>query len=131
MAHFAQIDDSNIVTQVIVVSDSDAPDEAAGIAFCKELLGPDTNWVQTSYNNNIRHRFAGKGMEYDAVNDVFRAVQPYSSWTLNNSTWIWEPPVSYPADYGYNDGVNPTQYVKYDWDESGQAWTNRTVIDLA
>jgi hypothetical protein len=71
MAHFAQIDSDNIVTQIIVVADSDAPNEAAGISFCQNLLGADTNWVQTSYNNNIRFRYAGAGMKYDSTNDVF------------------------------------------------------------
>jgi len=61
MAHFAQITRHNIVLQVIVVADSDASDEAAGIAFCKSLLGSDTKWVQTSYNNNIRYRYGGNG----------------------------------------------------------------------
>ena len=54
MAHFAQIDNNNIVTRVTVVADSDAPNEAAGIALCKSLVGSDTNWVQTSYTGNIR-----------------------------------------------------------------------------
>jgi hypothetical protein len=130
MAHFAQIDSDNIVTQVIVVDNSDAPNEAAGISFCKDVLGSDTNWVQTSYNNNIRHRYAGRGMEYDAANDVFRGVQPYSSWTLNNSTWTWEAPVALPSDAGVGDEDNPTVYVKYDWDEDTTSWTNRTVVDF-
>jgi len=130
MAYFAQINDSNIVVQVIVVADSDAPDEAAGIAFCKSLLGSDTNWVQAQKNGSSRARYAGIGMEYDSTNNVFRKVQPYPSWVLNNSTWDWEPPVSRPDDMSFDDYENPTQLVKYDWDESGQAWTNRTVIDL-
>ena len=67
MAHFAQLDENNIVTQVIVVGNDDCLDsdnnesEAVGIAFCKELLGADTNWVQTSYNKSIRFRYAGIG----------------------------------------------------------------------
>jgi len=127
MAHFAQIDSNNLVTQVIVVADSDAPNEAAGIAFCKALLGSDTNWVQTSYNDNIRHRYAGAGMKYDSTNDVFYDQQPYASWTLNTSTWEWEPPVAVPSDSGYDDDDDPTILVSYTWDESTTSWANRTV----
>ena len=89
MAHFAQIDSDSIVTQVIVVADSDAAkdasqswstwNEAGGIAFCKSLLGADTNWVQTSFNGNIRFRYAGIGMKYDSTNDVFYEQSPYPS----------------------------------------------------
>ena len=127
MAHFAQINDDSIVTTVIVVANSDAPNEAAGIAFCKALLGSGTNWVQTSYNDNIRHRYAGAGMKYDSTNDVFYDQQPYASWTLNTSTWEWEPPVAVPSDSGYDDDADPTILVSYTWDESTTSWANRTV----
>ena len=128
MAHFAQIDSDSIVTNVIVVDNSDAPNEAAGISFCQELLGADTNWVQTSYNDNIRFRYAGTGMKYDSTNDVFYEQQPYTSWSLNGSTWEWEPPVALPDDAGVDDVDNPTEYVSYDWDEGSTTWTNRTVL---
>jgi len=136
MAHFAQIDSDSIVTQVIVVSNEDCLDadgnesEAVGIAFCKSLLGSDTNWVQTSYNNNIRSRYAGRGFVYDSANDVFYNQQPYGSWSLNTSTWVWEPPVALPDDAGYDNDEEPTEYVRYDWDEGSTSWT-RTVINLA
>ena len=128
MAHFAEIDNNNIVQRILVVSNSNASNEAAGIAFCKALLGSDTNWVQTSYNDNIRHRFAAIGMKYDATNDVFYKQQPYASWTLNTSTWEWEAPVPEPDDAGFDDEDNPTQLVQYTWDEDTRAWTNRTVL---
>jgi|TARA_R110000765_G_scaffold369902_2_gene460137 hypothetical protein len=134
MAHFAQLDENNIVIQVIVVADSDAAkdasqswstwNEAGGIAFCRSLLGADTNWVQTSYNNNIRFRYAGVGMKYDSTNDVFYLPQPYASWTLNTSTWQWEPPVALPSDAGSND--DGTEFVTYTWNEDSGGWT-RTV----
>ena len=130
MAHFAQLDDANIVINVTVVADGDAANEAAGIAFCNALLGSDTNWVQTSYNNSIRFRYAGVGMVYDSTNDVFYWQQPYPSWTLNTSTWIWDAPVARPDDDGFDDENPPTQYVTYDWDEDSRAWVNRTVQDL-
>ena len=71
MAHFAQLNDSNVVISVNVIADADCLDdngnesEAIGIAFCKSLWGSDTNWKQTSYNNNIRKNFAGIGYTYD------------------------------------------------------------------
>jgi len=128
MAHFAQLDDANIVTNVIVIADSDVANEAAGIAFCKALLGNDTNWVQTSYNDNIRFRYAGIGYTYDTTNDVFYRPNPYASWTLNTSTWDWDAPVALPDDEGYDDEDDPTEYVSYEWDEASTSWTNRTVV---
>ena len=135
MAHFAQINSGSIVTQVIVVGNEDCLDsggnesEAVGIAFCQDFLGADTNWVQTSYNNNIRFRYAGAGMKYDSTNDVFYPQQPYPSWSLNTSTWVWDAPVAVPSDAGYDDADNPTEYVSYTWDEGSTSWT-RTVLDL-
>ena len=70
MAHFAQLDDNNIVTQVIVIDDKDTSDnqgvesESIGVAFCQQLLGSDTNWKQTSYNGKMRGSYAGIGMTY-------------------------------------------------------------------
>jgi hypothetical protein len=129
MAHFAQINSDNIVTRVIVVGNDDAPNEAAGILFCQDLLGADTNWVQTSYNNNIRFWYASIGMKYDSTNDVFYGQQPYPSWSLNTSTWAWDAPVAMPDDTGVDDVDNPTEYVSYGWDEDSTSWT-RTVVDL-
>ena len=126
----AQIDNNNIVTRVTVVADSDAPNEAAGIALCKSLVGSDTNWVQTSYTGNIRYRYAGIGMKYDATNDVFYKQQPYPSWVLNTSTWKWEAPVALPDDAGVDDPDNPTEIVEYTWDEDTTSWTNRTERNL-
>lgn len=97
MAYFAQLDDSNYVLQVIVVADSDAPTEEAGIAFCKSLLGQDTNWVQTSQDNGFRRQFAGIGFKY--VNDIFLEPMPQDAFTymLNPTTLMWEstnkPPI--------------------------------------
>jgi len=127
MAHFAQITRHNIVLQVIVVADSDAPNEAAGIAFCKNLLGVDTNWVQTSKTGSMRYRYAGIGYTYDSETDVFLIPQPFPSWTLNTSTWDWEAPVAMPSDAGVDDEDNPTQMVSYTWDEDTTSWANRTV----
>ena len=135
MAHFTQINSESIVTNVIVVGNEDCLDsdgnesEAVGVAFCQSLLGADTNWVQTSFNNNIRFRYAGIGMKYDSTNDVFYPQSPYPSWTLNTSTWEWDPPVAFPDDAGIDDADNPTEFVSYDWDEGSTSWT-RTVENV-
>jgi hypothetical protein len=117
MAHFAQLDENNIVTQVIVVSNEDIKDsignenEEVGIYFCKNLLGRDTIWKQTSYNNSIRKNYAGIGFTYDITRDAFIAPKPFNSWILNESTCIWESPVLYP-----NDGK------MYAWNEETVSW---------
>ena len=103
MAHFAQLDENNVVTQVIVVSNDDCSDsngvesESIGVAFCQKLLGANTNWKQTSYNGNMRTRYAGIGYSYNAELDAFVAPQPYASWTLNTETADWDAPVTQPT----------------------------------
>jgi len=82
MAHFAELDDNNVVVRVIVVSDKDTSDENGvekeeiGVAFCKSLFGEDTKWVKTSYNANIRGKYAGAGDTYDSKTDAFIAPTP-------------------------------------------------------
>ena len=77
MAHFARLDENNVVTEVIVVHNNELLDEngqeseAQGIAFCQSLYGADTRWVQTSYNANFRGCYAGIGYRYDAATDQF------------------------------------------------------------
>ena len=99
MAHFAQLDENNVVTQVIVVSNNDTSDsngvenESIGVAFCQKLLGADTNWKQTSYNSNMRVRYAGIGYSYNAELDAFVPPQPYASWTLDSGTADWVSPL--------------------------------------
>ena len=120
MAHFAKIDDSNIVMGIEVVNnnvllDGDGVEqEQLGIDFLTSLYGSGT-FKQTSYNGNFRKNFAGIGFTYDAAKDAFIASQPYSSWTLNNSTCLWEAPVAEP-----DDGKN------YEWDEATTNWVEVT-----
>ena len=115
MAHFAEIDDNNVVLRVIVVSNKNTADangvekESIGIAFCERLFGG--TWLQTSYHGNIRKNYAGIGYTYRADIDAFVAPQPYPSWTLNPDTAQWEAPVPYP-----NDGKT------YYWDEATLSW---------
>lgn len=83
MAHFAQLDKDNRVIQVIVVSNDNVylPDgsesEEVGVAFCRSLLGEDTNWVQTSYNGNFRGKYAGIGDKYNPTKDEFEYDQKW------------------------------------------------------
>ena len=124
MAHFAKLDENNIVTQVIVVANRDTADasgvekEHIGAAWCEKLLGG--TWKQTSYNGNFRRRFAGIGMRYDADLDIFIAEKPYDSWTLDENG-NWQAPVAMPEDAGTGDP--PKNYV---WDEENQRWVAPT-----
>jgi hypothetical protein len=107
MAHFAQLSNDGIVLRVIVVANADAPDEAAGIAFCKQLFGAETQWVQTSYNATMRRRFAGIGYRYDATRDAFITPQPFPSWVLDESA-AWRSPIPKPQDgkqYAWNESM--------------------------
>lgn len=115
MAHFAKLDSNNIVTKVVVVNndvllENGAESEQKGIDFLTELFGEGT-WKQTSYNGTIRKNYAGIGDTYDSARDAFIKPQPYSSWTLNETTCIWEAPSSYPTDGNI-----------YRWNETDQQW---------
>jgi len=114
MAHFAKIE-NNLVTQIIVVDNSDILDEsnneseALGIKICQDLLGG--TWVQTSYNGNIRKNYAGIGYTYDSSRDAFIEPSPYPSWVLNETTCRYEAPIAYPSD-----GKD------YRWNEETTSW---------
>ncbi len=115
MAHFAELDENNVVTRVIVVANKDTADangnevESIGVAFCQRLFGG--NWKQTSYHGNIRKNYAGIGYTYDASIDAFVPPKPYPSWVLNPDTAQWEAPVPMPTDG-----------KMYSWDEATQSW---------
>lgn len=115
MAHFAELDENNVVTRVIVVGNADTSDangvekEHIGAAFCERLLGG--TWKQTSYNGNMRKRYAGIGFTYNEALDAFVPPKPFASWTLNNTTADWQAPVAMPTD-----GKN------YVWNESTLSW---------
>jgi len=122
MAHFAELDNNNIVLRVIVVNDKDTQDqngvevEAIGKEFLTNTYGG--NWVQTSINNRIRKRFACIDHVYDSVKDVFIPQQIYPSWTLNNVTHDWDPPVTKPGD--------PKHIRTWEWREEQQLWEETT-----
>ena len=115
MAHFAELDQNNIVQRVIVVANKDTADangvekESIGVAFCERLLGG--TWKQTSYNGNIRKNYAGVGFNYQSDIDAFVPPQPYPSWVLNPNTAQWDAPVPKP-----DDGK------MYRWDEDTLSW---------
>jgi len=101
MAHFAKLDENNIVLQVNVVSNNalDASnEEASGIAFLTELFDGYSNWKQTSYNGTFRKNFCGIGWHYDLSRDAFIPPKPFNSWILDEDKCIWNAPVEYPQD---------------------------------
>jgi hypothetical protein len=109
MAHFAQIDENNVVVNVSVVANQDILDqdgnesEEKGIFFLKSIYGANTNWVQTSYNGNFRGRYAMIGGTYNAELDVFLTPNFYPSWVLDKNLKTWQPPIPKPeAPHGYN-----------------------------
>lgn len=117
MAYFAEVKDG-IVQRVIAISNEDAPDPATenseplGQAFIRERLKLPGEWIQTSYNNSFRVRYAGIGYHWDSENQAFYPPQPYPSWVLNTETWMWESPVPYPGD----------EENYYIWNEDTLGW---------
>ena len=102
MSHFAEIDNDNIVQRVIVSEQNFINSGVVGDSF---------RWVQTSYNNNFRKNYAGKGYTYDKTRDAFYAPQPYPSWVLDEDTCRWDAPTPRPDD--------DKMYV---WDEDTTSW---------
>lgn len=128
MAHFAQLDENNLVTQVIVINNENTCDfkgvevEEIGIGFCKKLFGSNTNWKQTSYNGNFRVRYAGIGYSYNEVLDAFIPPKPFPSWILNTNTADWESPLG-PAPTSDDPEAEPVYYY---WDEDAYQADNTT-----
>jgi hypothetical protein len=125
MAHFAELDENNVVLRVVVVADEEATDvngvesEELGIAFCRRLYGVNTRWKQTSYNGNIRKRYAGIGHVYNETLDAFMPSKPYDSWVLNTEKALWEAPIPKPELTEEESQANSW----YAWDEPSQTWT--------
>jgi len=121
MAHFAELDGNNIVKRVVVVG-NDVTTAAGplgsndmhvdGETWCVNFFKGGT-WKQTSYNNNFRKQYAGKGYTFDAAKDKFISPQPHASWALDGND-DWQAPVTYPTD---------TEDKVISWDEAGQKWT--------
>lgn len=111
MAHYAFLDGNDIVVEVITGRNEDEVVE--GISDWEEYYGNlrGRKCVRTSYNGNIRKNYAGIGFTYDSERDAFIPPKPFGSWTLNEESCLWEPPVAHPED----DNV-------YDWNEESQSW---------
>jgi hypothetical protein len=130
MAHFAQLDENNVVTQVIVVSNDDIKDntgtevESIGVAFCQKLLGADTNWKQTSYNNNYECEIRRYWLHsYNEELNAFIPPQPFASWTLQEETADWVSPLgAAPALTDAEVEANSS----YRWDEDAYQADNTT-----
>ena len=128
MGHWAKIDSNNIVQEVIVIKESELD---------TGNWGDKSKWIKTIYNTfegkhyvpkdhqdwseessdqskALRFRYAGVGMKYDSTNDVFYEQQPFSSWTLNTTTWMWDPPLTTPTLT--DEEMTAGKY--YEWNES-------------
>lgn len=116
MAHWAEIDENNIVLRVLV-GDNDDPNGDEGYQWLIDNLGG--RWIKTSYNATIRKRFAGIGMTYDEQRDAFIEPRPvpYPSFILNEETLIWEPPVPKPEG---------TETTGWKWNENSLSWESFT-----
>ena len=119
MANFAEVDESNVVIQIVVINNSDiivdgVESEQKGIEFCKTLWPNSKKWVQSSFTQRFRKNTAGIGYTYDEGRDAFIPPKVYPSWILNEDTCIWEPPV--PSKFNGTDGK------LYAWDEDITDW---------
>lgn len=113
MAHYAFLDDNNIVTEVIVgIDETELIEGEAPDVWYGKFRGQTC--VRTSYNGNIRKNYAGIGYTYDEERDAFIPPKPFASWLLDEDTCQWEAPVPYPSDAPVG-----TWYI---WDEENQDW---------
>ena len=117
MSHFAQIDENNVVTQVLVI-EQDVVDSG--------LFGDPASWIQTSYNTHggvhtlggtpLRKNYAGIGYTYDATRDAFIPPKPFASWVLNEETCLWDAPTPMPVEEG----------KIFVWNEETTSWVEFT-----
>ena len=118
MAHFAELDNNNVVLRVVVVGNDCVPSDehVDGETWCINFFKGGT-WKQTSYNSNFRKQYAGIGYTYDAAKNKFISPQPHASWALDAND-DWQAPVTYPTDIGTEESPKIIS-----WDEAGQKWT--------
>ena len=124
MAHFAEVDENNIVTRVLVV---DNAYEDNGQEFLANTLGLGGTWKRTSYNTQggvhtnggtpFRKNYAGIGYSYDAARDAFIPPKPFNSWVLNEDTCLWNAPTPMPVEEG----------KFFRWDEDTTSWVEVTI----
>ena len=146
MAHFAELiektdptgftSDTHLVVKRVIVVDNkhvDSDEHVSGENWCSTFFGGG-NWKQTSYNNNFRKQYAGRGYVYDAGKNKFLYRQPYASWSLDASD-DWQAPVTYPtdsADYHVSwdeagqkwIGIKKSDQSNWNWDDSSLAWVS-------
>jgi len=121
MAHFAKIGTGNIVLRVHTIHNNEAPTEEAGQEFLRRTHKNKDTYKQTSYNTYggvhllggtpFRKNYAGRNYTFDEARDAFIPPKPYPSWTLNETTCLWEAPVAYPDDD-----------KSYTWNEETTSW---------
>ena len=121
MAHFAKLGIGNIITTIEVVHNDIATTEQAGVDFLNNLFGSRDVWKQTSYNTYggvhklggtpLRKNYASIGFTYDQTKNAFVPPQPFDSWTLNETSCLWEAPTAYPTDN-----------KDYIWNEETTTW---------
>ena len=116
MAHFAKLDENNVVLEVQTVHNNEllhdgVESESKGVQFLIDWSGGWANWKQTSYNERIRKNYAGIGYTYDATRDAFIPPKPFPSWVLNEETCLWDAPVAMLGDGR-----------RYVWDEETVSW---------
>lgn len=128
MAHYAFLDDNNIVVQVIVGKDEDEMLDGKLVDW-EDFYSKETGLTckRTSFNTQhnahslggtpFRGNYASIGFFYNSTDDVFISPKPFESWYLNTSTWTWEPPVEFPFEAG----------VPHDWDESTRSWVSAPI----
>ena len=153
MAHFAELDNNNVVLRVVVVGNDCVPSDEHidGETWCINFFKGGT-WKQTSYNHNFRKQYAGIGYTYDAAKNKFLSPQPHDSWALDAND-DWQAPITYPTvkddgeetpSWVYVIKWNETKYnadnttgweatksndesetpTKYNWDASALAWVS-------
>ena len=128
MAHFCKLGVGNIVERAEVVSNDIATTEQAGIDFLNNLYKTRDVWKQTSYNTKggvhktggtpFRKNYAGVGFTYDQSKDAFIPPKPFESWTLNETTCLWEAPIPMPELT--QEEIDNNNYYK--WNEQNQSW---------
>ena len=132
MAHFAELDDNNVVKRVIVVG-NDVTTAAGplgendmhvdGETWCVNFFKSGT-WKQTSYNNNFRKQYCGKGYTYDSAKDKFICPQPFASWSLDGND-DWQAPITHPTIT--DDGADPVVWrYMIKWNETKYQADNST-----
>jgi len=136
MAHFAELDENNIVIKVqracnidIQNNGGELSEQAAQhFSTITPLSNNGVKYVQTSINDNFRKKYAYPGDYYDSIKDKFIAKQPYPSWTLDSND-DWQAPIARPVTYLDNllDSDNNTCPDLYDWNEESKTWQKRTV----